>query len=213
MQVKRLAVFVSGTGSNFLAVCDAIEKENIPAKIALVISSSAKALALNRAAQKGISTAVVDRATYPEQEQRQDAILSLLKDYNIDYCILAGYLAIVGPRIIQEYRNRIINIHPSLIPSFCGQGYYGKRVHQAVLDYGAKISGATVHFVDEGTDTGPIILQKSVKVQQDDTAETLAARVLKVEHELLPKAVDLLCRGKLQVVGRRVIINQEGVLS
>ncbi|MBT7122802.1 MAG: phosphoribosylglycinamide formyltransferase, partial [Clostridia bacterium] len=119
--------------------------------------------------------------------------------------VLAGYMSILGSNIVNRFS--IINVHPALIPSFCGKGYYGRYVHQAVLDYGAKLSGATVHFVDEGTDTGPIIMQKSVPVQQDDTAETLAARVLTVEHEILVKSVSLLCEGRLTLYGRTVIIN------
>lgn len=132
--------------------------------------------------------------------------MSLLKEQRIDYCILAGYLSIVSPKMIAEYPNRIVNIHPSLIPSFCGKGYYGHHVHQAVLDYGAKVSGCTVHFVDEGTDTGAIILQQAVPVEQDDTADTLAARILVQEHLLIVRAVRFLCEERLSVEGRRVRI-------
>jgi phosphoribosylglycinamide formyltransferase-1 len=126
----------------------------------------------------------------------------------VEYIVLAGYLSILSPELVESYQNRIINIHPSLIPAFCGMGFYGQKVHQAVLDYGAKLTGATVHFVDEGADTGPIILQKAVEVLSDDTAESLASRVLKVEHELLPKAVALLVQDKIKVSGRRVTFEE-----
>ena len=130
-----------------------------------------------------------------------------LKENEIELVILAGYLKIVSPKLINEYRNRIINIHPSLIPAFCGKGYYGEKVHQGVIDYGVKVTGATVHFVDEGADTGPIIMQKTVKVKQDDDAKKLAARVLEVEHEILTKSISMFCEKKLNVQGRRVYIN------
>ena len=129
-------------------------------------------------------------------------------DNKIDLVVLAGYMNILDIGIIKQYQNRIMNIHPSLIPSFCGRGYYGEKVHGAVLEYGVKVTGATVHFVDEGTDTGPIILQEAVPVLDNDTKETLAKRVLAVEHRLLPRAVQLFCDGKLKVEGRRVIINE-----
>ena len=204
MRVKRLAVFVSGGGSNMQAIMDAIDRGEINGKICLVISSRADAYALVRAQNGGIETYVQDKSMSREEQDEQ--ILALLKEHQIDYCILAGYLSIVSPKMIVEYRNRIVNIHPSLIPSFCGKGYYGHHVHQAVLDYGAKVSGCTVHFVDEGTDTGAIILQQAVPVEQDDTADTLAARILVQEHLLIVHAVWLLCEERLFVEGRKVRI-------
>ena len=132
---------------------------------------------------------------------------TILKENEVELVILAGYLKIVSPKLVDEYRNKIINIHPSLIPSFCGKGYYGEKVHQGVIDYGAKVTGATVHFVDEGADTGPIIIQKTVEVKQDDDAKKLAERVLEVEHEILTKSISMFCENKLTVNGRRVYIN------
>ena len=204
MRVKRLAVFVSGGGSNMQAIMDAIARGEICGEICLVISSRADAYALVRAQNSGIETYVLDKGM--SREMQDEKILSLLKEQRIDYCILAGYLSIVSPKMIEEYRNRIVNIHPSLIPSFCGKGYYGHHVHQAVLDYGAKVSGCTVHFVDEGTDTGAIILQQAVPVEQEDTADTLAARILVQEHLLIVRAVRFLCEERLSVEGRRVRI-------
>ena len=139
----------------------------------------------------------------PELEQK---LCNLLDEHSVDFCVLAGYLSILGASVVRKYQNKIINVHPSLIPAFCGMGFYGKRVHQGVLDYGAKVSGATVHFVDEGADTGPIILQDSVKVLEEDDAQSLAARVLTVEHKLLPEAVKLMCEDRIIVDGRRVTI-------
>ena len=132
---------------------------------------------------------------------------NMLKENEVELVILAGYLKIVSPKLVNEYRNKIINIHPSLIPAFCGKGYYGEKVHQGVIDYGAKVTGATVHFVDEGADTGPIIMQKTVEVKQDDDAKKLAERVLEVEHEILTKSISMFCENKLTVNGRRVYIN------
>ena len=137
----------------------------------------------------------------------ENKIIEILKENEVELVILAGYLKIVSPKLVNEYRNKIINIHPSLIPAFCGKGYYGEKVHQGVIDYGAKVTGATVHFVDEGADTGPIIMQKTVEVKQDDDAKKLAERVLEVEHEILTKSISMFCENKLTVNGRRVYIN------
>ncbi len=138
----------------------------------------------------------------------EQKLCNLLDEHSVDFCVLAGYLSILGASVVRKYQNKIINVHPSLIPAFCGMGFYGKRVHQGVLDYGAKVSGATVHFVDEGADTGPIILQDSVKVLEEDDAQSLAARVLTVEHKLLPEAVKLMCEDRIIVDGRRVTIRK-----
>ncbi|MDD2502640.1 MAG: phosphoribosylglycinamide formyltransferase [Clostridia bacterium] len=202
--MKGIGVLVSGGGTNLQAIMDAIDRGEIPAKINLVLSNRADAYGLVRAQNSGISTCYLNRKKYADSEAYHQAMLSQLKAHDVEYIVLAGYLYILSPELVEYYRNRIINIHPSLIPAFCGMGLYGQKVHQAVLDYGAKITGATVHFVDEGADTGPIILQKAIEVLPDDTAESLGSRVLKVEHELLPKAVSLLVQDKIKVSGRRV---------
>lgn len=205
MPLKRIAVFVSGGGSNFQAVLDGIAEGRITGQVAVVISDNPDAYAVTRAEKADIPVWAYEKRqfTKPELEQK---ICDVLEEYQVDFCVLAGYLSILGVSVVRKYQNRIINIHPSLIPSFCGMGFYGKRVHQGVLDYGAKVTGATVHFVDEGADTGPIILQEAVQVKQEDDADSLAARVLITEHKLLPEAVRLMCEDKLSVIGRRVII-------
>lgn len=195
---------VSGGGTNLQAIIDACEENRIDAKITGVISSRSDAYALERAEKAGIPTAVIRKKDYDSQAEHDAALLEIVESFGGQAIVLAGYMSILGRDIVGRYP--IINVHPALIPSFCGKGYYGKHVHQAVLDYGAKLSGATVHFVDEGTDTGPIIMQKSVPVKQGDTAETLAARVLKAEHEILVESVAHLCQGKLKLCGRKVTI-------
>lgn len=203
MLKKRIAVFVSGGGSNMQALLDSINKQEINGEIVVVISSRSDAYALERAKVAGIPAVILPKGA---QGEKESIILETLSQYRVDLCILAGYLSVITPGIIRQYENRIINIHPSLIPSFCGKGFYGHYVHEAVLEFGAKVSGCTVHFVAEGIDTGAIILQKAVCVQQEDTPETLAARILEQEHILLPMAVQLFCSDKLSIVGRRVII-------
>ena len=207
MPLKRIAVFVSGGGSKFQAILDQVSAGRISGEVVLVISDKPSAYALTRAQNAGIETWAYEKRQYtkPELEQK---ICDILEKYKVDFCVLAGYLSILGASVIRKYPNKIINIHPSLIPSFCGMGFYGKHVHQGVLDYGAKVSGATVHFVDEGADTGPIILQESVKVMEDDDAQSLADRVLTVEHKLLPEAVRLMCEDAIQVNGRKVTIKK-----
>lgn len=207
MPLKRIAVFVSGGGSNFQAILDQISAGRISGEVVLVISDKPSAYALTRAQNAGIETWAYEKRQYTKPELEQ-MICDILEEYKVDFCVLAGYLSILGASVIRKYPNKIINIHPSLIPSFCGMGFYGKHVHQGVLDYGAKVSGATVHFVDEGTDTGPIILQESVKVMEDDDAQSLADRVLTVEHKLLPEAVRLMCEDAIQVNGRKVTIKK-----
>lgn len=201
---KNIGVLVSGSGTNLQAIMDKIDEGYINARITVVISNKKDAYALERAKAANIPTAYIRRSDYVSDEERDYAIMHILKEYNVGLVVLAGYLGILSKPFVEAYRLRIINIHPSLIPAFCGKGYYGRRVHQAALDYGVKVSGATVHFVDEGIDAGPIILQKAVEVKDDDTAETLAARILTVEHELLPEAVKLFIEGRLLVNGRHV---------
>lgn len=204
MRLKRLAVMVSGSGSNLGAVMSAIDRGEIQGQIALVISSKPGVYALERAQNAGIPTKVICKKDFPSQEEFDQANLEALEGAQVDGVILAGYMSIVSPQMVRRYENRIINIHPALIPSFCGMGYYGKRVHAAALEYGVKVSGATVHFVNEQADNGPIIMQGVVPVLDDDTPETLAARVLEVEHTILPKSVALFCADRLKVEGRKV---------
>ncbi len=201
--MKRLAVMVSGGGTDLQSVINGVQSGKIPAEIAVVISSKPGVYALERA---GIPGVVICKKDYADEQAFFDANLGVLREYGAEGVVLAGYLSILGKQMIEAYPNKIINIHPSLIPSFCGKGYYGLRVHQAVLDYGAKVSGATVHFVDEGADTGPIILQQAVSVLPEDTAESLQQRILEVEHEILPEAVALFCADRLLVQGRKVTI-------
>lgn len=204
--MKRLAVMVSGGGTDLQSVIDGVQSGKIPGKIAVVISSRPGVYALERAKKAGIPGVVICKKDYTDEQAFFDANLGALREYGAEGVILAGYLSILGKQMIEAYPDKIINIHPSLIPSFCGKGYYGLRVHQAVLDYGAKVSGATVHFVDEGADTGPIILQRAVSVLPEDTAESLQQRILEVEHEILPEAVALFCADRLRVQGRKVTI-------
>jgi phosphoribosylglycinamide formyltransferase-1 len=201
----RIAVLVSGGGTNLQALIDAVDKGDISGEIAAVLSDRENAYGLERARKHGI------KAIYIERKQLAERLITELQKLNIELVVLAGFLSILDRELVKAYEGRIINIHPSLIPSFCGMGFYGERVHKAALEYGVKVSGATVHFVDEGTDSGPIILQEAVPVYFDDTAETLAARVLQVEHRLLPAAVGLFCEGRLRIEGRKVNILKKEV--
>ena len=194
----KIGVLISGGGTNLQAVIDGCENKSINGEVKVVISNKEEAYGLERARHHKI-TAIC--------EKDENKIIEILKENEVELVILAGYLKIVGHNLVNEYRNKIINIHPSLIPAFCGKGYYGEKVHQGVIDYGAKVTGATVHFVDEGADTGPIIMQKTVEVKQDDDAKKLAERVLEVEHEILTKSISMFCENKLTVNGRRVYIN------
>ena len=204
----NIAVFVSGGGTNFQALIDAQRAGKFPGgEITLCVSSSKNAYALERARQNGIETAIVRRRDYPSQEELDGALLDVLKTHDIGLIVLAGYLSILSERVVRAYDRKIINVHPSLIPSFCGTGYYGLKVHEAALEYGVKVTGATVHFVNEIPDGGAIILQKAVEIRPDDTPESLQLRVMQqAEWELLPRAVSLFCSGKLRVEGRRTII-------
>ena len=190
----KVAVLVSGGGTNLQAILDAVETGRIRnAEVVTVISNNPNAYALERAKKHGIPAVCVSRKACGSQEAFDDALLKAIQDSGADLVVLAGCLVVIPEIIIQEYRGRIINIHPSLIPSFCGTGYYGLKVHEAALERGVKVTGATVHFVDEGTDTGPILLQKAVEVKEGDTPEILQRRVMEeAEWELLPKAIDML---------------------
>lgn len=195
----NIGVLISGGGTNLQAIIDETKSGGINGTVKLVISNKENAYGLERARLSGI------KAVY---ETNEDKIIGLLKENNIDLIVLAGYLKIITPKFVDEFRNKIINIHPSLIPSFCGKGYYGEKVHQGVIDYGAKVTGATVHFVDDGADTGAIIMQETVNVEQDDDAKSLAKRVLEVEHRILKESIRLFCENKLSIQGRRVFINE-----
>lgn len=200
----RIAVLCSGGGTNLQALIDAQEAGQIDGEIVLVLSNASKAYALERARKHGIEAKFISKKQAGSDEAFNDAILAELRRVGAELVVLAGYLPIVGAQVVRAYEHRIINIHPALIPSFCGPGMYGHHVHEAVLAYGAKISGATTHFVDEQVDHGGVIMQASVPVLEDDTPDTLAARVLTVEHRILPESVSLFCAGKLGVDGRRV---------
>lgn len=200
----KIAVFISGRGSNLEAILNSIDEGKINGEVDLVISDREEAKGLNISKGRGIKSLYIGKKNYPDKEDRIDKTIELLRDNNIDLIVLAGYMSIVDIRILRQYKNRIINIHPSLIPAFCGKGYYGSLVHEAVLAYGAKVTGATVHFVDEDTDTGPVILQEGVKVLDRDTVDSLSKRVLEVEHKILPKAIELIAEDKLLIEGRIV---------
>ena len=206
MSLKKIAVLISGGGSNLQAVIDKVHKKD--GIIDVVISDEDDAYGLTRAKNADIDTLVINNKSYPTREEFADKIKEELLKRNIDLIVLAGFMKILPPSFAKTFKNRIINVHPSLIPSFCGKGYYGIKVHEAVLNYGAKITGATVHFADEGADTGPIIIQGTVPVFTEDTPEILQKRVLEVEHMILPKAVSLFCLDKLVVKGRIVYIKE-----
>lgn len=199
MKIKNIAVLVSGGGTNLQAIIDAYNAGKITnGKLALVLSSNEKAYALERAANNGIESCVIKKGV--DREAFSDAILAKLEQKDIDIIVLAGFMHILSGKIIERYTNKILNVHPALIPSFCGEGFYGLHVHEAALAKGVKVTGATVHFVNEIADGGPIILQKAVYIEEGDTPEILQRRVMEnAEWEILPKALDLLCNEKLSV--------------
>lgn len=207
----KIAVCVSGGGTNLQAIIDKINSGEIHnTEIAVVISNNKNAYALERAAKAGIEGVCISPKDYENREAFNKSFLEKLNSYNVDLVVLAGFLVVIPEEMIRQYRNRIINIHPSLIPSFCGTGFYGLKVHEGVLERGVKVTGATCHFVDEGTDTGPIILQKAVEVMEDDTPETLQRRVMEqAEWIIMPRAIDLIARGCVSVVdGKTKIIEK-----
>lgn len=201
----NIAVFVSGGGTNLQALIDAEARGEIQnGRITFVLASNENAYALERARRAGIETAVVSRKAYDSKEAYDRAVLAALEGRGIGLIVLAGFLSILGSDVIKRYENKIINVHPSLIPLFCGDGFYGKHVHRAVLDSGMKVTGATVHFVNEITDGGAIILQKAVPVEPGDTEDILQYRVMRLaEWEILPKAVSLFCQGRIRIDGGR----------
>ena len=204
----NIAVLVSGGGTNLQALIDAAADGKIQnGKLACVIASKPGVYALERAAKADIPTEVLVRKSFPTAETYDDALIGTLERYQIDLVVLAGFMTIISDRVIQKYTNRMINVHPALIPSFCGEGFYGLHVHQAALERGVKVTGATVHFVNEICDGGPIILQKAVPVCDGDTPEVLQRRVMEqAEWKILPEAVSLFCQGKLTVEGNQVHI-------
>ena len=208
--MKKIAVLVSGGGTNLQALIDAKGRGEIPnGEFAAVVSSSPTAYALERAAKAGIPGYVINRKDYASNREMTVALTKLLKDRGIDLVVLAGFMYILTGELVDAYPNAIINVHPALIPSFCGEGCYGLHVHEKALEYGVKLSGATVHFVSEECDGGPIILQKSVAVEEGDTPETLQKRIMEqAEWIILPRAVSLFCDDKLTVDGRKVSIKE-----
>jgi phosphoribosylglycinamide formyltransferase-1 len=206
----KMAVLVSGGGTNLQAIMDAIDQDTITnAEISVVISNNAGAYALERAKAKGIDAVCISPKSYETRDAFNEALLEKIQSYKVDLVVLAGCLVVIPKIMVDAYPNKIINIHPALIPSFCGTGYYGLKVHEAVLARGAKITGATVHFVDDGTDTGPIILQKAVEVRQGDTPKELQLRVMQeAEWVIMPKAIDLIANGKVSVVDGLVQIKE-----
>ena len=198
----KMAVLVSGGGTNLQAIMDAMERGEITnAEIAVVISNNANAYALERAKQRGIEAICVSPKAYASRAEFNQALLETIQSYDVELVVLAGCLVVIPEIMVKAYPNKIINIHPALIPSFCGTGYYGLKVHEGVLERGVKVTGATVHFVDEGTDTGPIILQKAVEVHQGDTPEILQRRVMEeAEWKIMPKAIDLIANDKIEVI-------------
>ena len=204
----KIAVLVSGGGTNLQAIIDKIADGTITnTEIALVIANNEGAYALERAANAGIEAECISPKSFPSREEFNVALTNRLVESGVDLVVLAGFLVNIPPMMVEKFPNRIINIHPSLIPSFCGKGFYGLHVHEGVLARGVKVTGATVHFVDDGTDTGPIILQKAVEVHQDDDPKSLQLRVMEqAEWNILPEAIDLIANGRVSVVDGRVII-------
>lgn len=208
MELKRIAVLVSGSGSNLQAILDK-EIEYINGKVVLVFSNIKSAYGLERARNHGVDAMSLSRKNFDSDEAYDEKLVELLKEYNVDLIVLAGYLRIITPKLIDQFENQIINIHPSLLPSFGGKGCYGIHVHEKVLERGCKVSGATVHFVDHEADTGPIILQDALEIDQSWSPEDLQKAVLEIEHRLLPEAVKLYCEDKLEIVNKRVYIKEQ----
>jgi phosphoribosylglycinamide formyltransferase-1 len=202
----NIAVFASGRGSNFQAILNAIDTGFLPARIVVLISNKSDAGAMEIARAHNISTQHLSQKMFPSEEALADAMLDVLEENHAEFITLAGYLKKIPAQVIRQYRNRIVNIHPALLPSFGGEGMYGHRVHEAVIASGEKVSGATVHLVDEDYDRGPIVLQKTVAIAHDDTPDSLAAKVLKIEHEIFPFVLKAFAEGRVSVEGRKAWI-------
>lgn len=198
----RLAVLLSGSGTTLQNLIDHTEAETLDATVVCVIASRKSAFGLERAAKHGIPATAITAKAYPDHAARNAALWAEIGKYNVDLVVLAGYMSLIT--VPKEFTNRIINVHPALIPAFSGQGMFGQHVHAAVIQYGAKVAGATVHFVDDAYDHGPIIMQEAIPVHDDDTAETLAERVQALERKLYPKAIQMIAEGRVTVEGRRV---------
>ena len=213
----KIAVMVSGGGTNLQAIIDGIAEGKITnTEICLVYSNNPNAYAIERAKKAGVPYVVKSPKEFENRAEFNEALLQILKDAEPDLIVLAGCLVVIPEIVVKEFKNRIINIHPSLIPSFCGPGYYGLKVHEKVLERGVKVSGATVHFVDEGTDTGPIILQKAVYVRDDDTPQSLQRRIMEqAEWKIMPLAIDLIANNRVKVADGKVIIEgyEESILG
>lgn len=207
----KIAVMVSGSGTNLQAIIDRIEDGSVKnTAIEVVISNNPKAYALQRAKDHGINAVCISPKDCDTRDEFNKVLLETVESYKVDLIVLAGFMVVIPPAMIEAYRNRMINIHPSLIPSFCGTGYYGLHVHEAALERGVKVSGATVHFVDEGTDTGPIILQKAVDVMPGDTPELLQRRIMEqAEWVIMPKVINAIAAGRVKIDGHRAWIEEE----
>lgn len=200
----KIAVLISGGGTNLQSIIDKVKSGYLNCKIEIVISDSEKAYGIERAKENNIYAIALNKKQYGDK--LSDEVLKIVDEKGVDLIVTAGFLSILKGDLLRKFKNRIINIHPSLIPSFCGKGMYGLNVHKAAINYGVKVSGCTVHFVDTGTDTGPIIIQKSVPVFAEDTAEVLQKRILEKEHEALPEAIKLMVENKVKVQERKVFI-------
>ena len=209
--MMKIAVLVSGGGTNLQAIIDAVREGKITdTEICLVLSNNKNAYALERAEKAGIPALSISPKEYDSRDKFNDAMLEAVRSSGAELVVLAGFLCVIPPKMVEAYPNRIINIHPSLIPSFCGTGYYGLKVHEAALERGVRVSGATVHFVDAGTDTGPIILQKAVEVLDGDTPKDLQLRIMEqAEWKILPEAIQLIVHGRVKTEGRRFIIAED----
>lgn len=205
MGTINLGVLASGRGSNLQSIIDATEGGELDAVVKVVISNNSKAYALERARNHGIQAIHLSHKQFETAEAFDEALLDTLRQFEVELVVLAGYMKLISPKVIEAYRNKMLNIHPALLPSFGGKGMYGTHVHEAVIETGAKLSGVTVHIVDEKYDHGPIVWQKAVPVLDDDTPETLAARILPEEHKVYPQAIQLFAEGNIRVEGRRVL--------
>jgi phosphoribosylglycinamide formyltransferase-1 len=203
----NLCVLASGRGSNLKSIIDSYKKGKIISKVVLVISNNSNSNALNIARSNQIPAYHLSQKQFSTEQEYVKAFLDLLEKHKVDMIILAGYMKLLPAEIVRTFQNKILNIHPALLPSFCGQGMYGMKVHEAVISYGAKVSGASVHIVDEIYDNGPVVIQRTVKVADEDTPETLQKKVLKIEHKLFPEAIKLFETKKPTLVGRRVVFN------
>lgn len=205
----KITVFASGTGSNFISIVDAIDDGTLKAEVAGVISNNPDAGAIEFAKNRCFNWAVVNKKRYPDTEEHDNKLMSLLQEWKTDLIVLAGYMKKIPTCIVAKFKNKILNIHPALLPSFGGKGMYGMHVHETVIDYGVKYSGVTVHLVDNEFDSGPIVLQQTVPVFDDDTPEKLQKRILIEEHKIYNKAIQLFAENRIEMSGRRVVVKRD----